>query len=369
MSVSRSRIRWVLTIAAILLLCAVVAILTVLPRGFREDSRAGQGVPDARTGNRPIEAPSGATLIREVFSVSDATARDGVWYVLDRLGDQVHRVDPAAGLLGSFGRKGGGPGEFGTPRAIVAHGDSIVVLDGRNLRFFDTDGVHIADRTVELEPHCNLNDAVSLPRGLALLVRCSESTTVTYHAVLETPDGSMVWVVSSTRDRGDPITGTVVLGLHPQGFLFGRPYDTCLNLFSSGGTPLGDVCHDWIERLPVPPMPDDIADELASMRRQGRRLGASMTLPEHMPSFTRLSMMGGDQIAYHAPVPGTDRGERLVTQSSTGGQAIVPVPPALVLYVAGNSVLAAWDDLEGMRFLFHVMAELDGEGPPAAPQG
>ena len=43
-------------------------------------------------------APAEAELFPQVLSVYDAAVRDGLWYLLDVAGPQVHRLDPATGF-------------------------------------------------------------------------------------------------------------------------------------------------------------------------------------------------------------------------------------------------------------------------------
>ena len=359
MIVSRSSTRWLAGIALILVLATVVVVAQRQPRfeGTAEEAAiAGRSyVP------QPLKVPVEAVLFREVFSVTDVTAKDGVWYILDRSGMQVHRLHPARGHLGSFGREGEGPGEFMGPSAVVSHGDSIVVADARTLRFFDLAGTHLGDRSLPLASGCFLHDAISMSEGLVIMARCSNLGTVDYYAAVETDADSLRVLGSHSSPRGSVISGMVLMGRHPQGVLFGFPYEECLNLIDFQGNVLNDVCHDWIERLAVPEMPDDVAAEMAALRQQSRELGFRMTLPEHLPPFKRISMTAAGRMVYHAAVPGNDTGMRLVVRSETGDQLVLPVRAARRLFVEGNNVLSAWDDLEGVRLLFDTIPEPYGQ--------
>ena len=89
----------------------------------------------------PLEPHAEAVLFGQVLSVHDAVVRDGLWYLLDTSGRQVHRLDPATGSVRTFGRRGEGPGEFqGMPGGIVVHGDSIVIYGYRTLHIFGAEG-------------------------------------------------------------------------------------------------------------------------------------------------------------------------------------------------------------------------------------
>ncbi len=66
------------------------------------------------------------------------TEPDGRVYVADAGSAQVHAFDPAGGYLGSFGRKGQGPGEFTFPHALAVTPGRIFVKDrGGLIKFFD----------------------------------------------------------------------------------------------------------------------------------------------------------------------------------------------------------------------------------------
>ena len=128
----------------------------------------GRGTPEGFAGaNREaMVAPPEATLFREVLSATNAAVRDGLWYLLDLRGAQVHRLDPATGSVRTFGRRGGGPGEFrGLPSGIVVHGDSIMVTDRMALRIFGPEGQHYADRVLRFNPICWVRNATNGSNG------------------------------------------------------------------------------------------------------------------------------------------------------------------------------------------------------------
>lgn len=338
----------------------MVAALVVLAVATRNSEFAGSAEEAGQAGRsyvpQPLEVPAEAVLFREVFSVTDVTARNGIWYVLDGSGMQVHRLHPTRGHLGSFGAEGDGPGEFTIPMAIVAHGDSIIVVDTRTLHLFDPAGAHLDDRILALAPGCFLHDAVSLAEGLVLMARCGSMGTTDYYAILETGGDEPLQVLSSrSTPRGDFTMGVVVMGQHPRGVLFGLPYERCLSLIDPAGTALDDVCHEWIQRFPMPVMTDDIAEEMEALKQRSRELGFRVSLPDELPPFKRVSITADGRLVYHAAVPGNDTGMRLVVQSEAGEQVVLPVTPARWLFVDGNNVLAAWEELEGARVLFETI--------------
>lgn len=71
-----------------------------------------------------------------------AIHRDGRVVVLDRGNGVVRVFDHAGRLLGSFGRRGEGPGEFSAPYLVAVHGDTALVLD-RFAHAFLLDGTHL----------------------------------------------------------------------------------------------------------------------------------------------------------------------------------------------------------------------------------
>ena len=67
----------------------------------------------------------------------------GGFYVLDRMEFKVHRFSAAGRPIGTFGRKGQGPGDLQAPASIVnTSGGELAVLEDLSLvSFFDTEGV------------------------------------------------------------------------------------------------------------------------------------------------------------------------------------------------------------------------------------
>lgn len=63
-------------------------------------------------------------------------------YITDTLRDAVYTADLQGNILGSFGKRGEGDGEFNYPTDILARNDELVVVDAMNFRVevFDRDG-------------------------------------------------------------------------------------------------------------------------------------------------------------------------------------------------------------------------------------
>ncbi len=79
-----------------------------------------------------------------------AVRADGEIYLLDATEPPVERFGPDGAYRGGLGRKGGGPGEFQFPTAVMLVGDTLYVRDfmkGGYVRFAP-DGAPVADRRI-----------------------------------------------------------------------------------------------------------------------------------------------------------------------------------------------------------------------------
>lgn len=346
--------------AAVILVWGVVEIarsrIDTRPEANRTEPAGDTPAPAPGTRARaapdesePTALPPGTRLYDEVFSVSDAVFHRGTWLVLDSRGTQVHRFDESGILLGSFGRSGDGPGEFRFPAAIASRGDSVIVLDGGELQLFDLDGSHLADRTFELGGCAAgaARDLLAQPTGLLLLVSCMDAGRMAWMVILEANDGSYRTLAVRGSDPGVVNIGMAyaVLGAHPRGFVFGLPANDCLDIFGPQGGELGTVCHDWIERLPIP---TESEDRMASVRERARMSGVRLVEPDRLPPFAQILLVGGE-IAYQVPLPDDLETFRLVRRGPTGEAVALPLPSAEGLFADDNSVLMWWDGMDGMR--------------------
>ncbi len=298
---------------------------------------------------QPTAAPPGTPLYAEVFSVSDAVFHRGTWFVLDRRAAQVHRISESGSLLGSFGREGEGPGELRRPTSIVSREDTVIVLDGGDLHLFELDGYHLADRRVGLRGCANgsVRDLLSQPTGLLLLVNCLVSGRIEWIVMFEAVDGRSQTLAVRAGDPGvlDMRMASPVLSAHPQGFVFGLVGNDCLDLFGPRGVGLGEVCHDWIERLPIP---TEAEDRMVDLRARARQSGMRLVESDFLPPFVQVFPVGGG-LAYQVPLPEDLETFRLVTRGPSGEAVALALPVAEGMFAAGNSVLLWWEDLDGTR--------------------
>ena len=356
-------------IAAVTLCMFAGAVASGCSDADREDigSPAGSVSSPDRTSEKG-GAPPGTPLYTEVFSVIDAAVLDGNWFVLDGRGHQVHHISPDGELVHTFGREGSGPGEFRHAEAIVAHGDSIVVADDAILHVFSLHGEHIEDRRVQpgptfdcFAPTMRIADAVSVGARLLLQVEClGPDARSSVHVAAETADGfirSLAHREGRSRSFDFSSTLTLVAG-HPQGFLFGSAWESCLDLYSLAGRRLEAICHDWLEPIDMPP---EIARVYEGTIADARRQGIRVRLPETLPAIVGVSSMAGGRLVYQILLPEDPDLEtfQLVTQDETGQAVALPVPPAPVLFQDRRSVLAAWGELEGTRIHIRTLNDLD----------
>lgn len=71
--------------------------------------------------------------------------RDGSFFTFDGADHLVRRYDPRGRLLGSVGRKGQGPGEYGYP-TLLLHGDSLLLIadpDNGRMSIYTTEGKYL----------------------------------------------------------------------------------------------------------------------------------------------------------------------------------------------------------------------------------
>lgn len=315
-------------------------------------------------------APAGALLYPDVAVIADAARHDGVWFVLDGRADQVHRIGRDGSWLGSFAGRGEGPGELrGNARPIVVHGDTVVVLDGWGIHLYRLDGTPLADRRV-LDDHCEVPAVVDMapsPAGLLFVARCFERYGVEtrWRVVVNDHAGTARTLVTDTADvtevRFD--RGFARIAGHPRGFVFGHTGEDCLGLFDFEGGLLERICHEWMDRVPVP---KEFADEY--MKSSNRNAGIRVHRPAHFPPFLVFRAAGDEALVYLSPIdPEGWAGVRLLARGPGGGQLVLPVPRAAAILVSGTTALAVWYEVDGTRIQLYDLDFQDLTAQPVFP--
>lgn len=298
----------------------------------------------------PLGPPSDAVLAPTIGAARDAALRDDVWYVLDRSGARVHRVDATGAHLGSFAGEGDGPGELRLPRAITFHSDTVVVAERRSIVLYKPDGTGIERRRIESPRGCSgasVADVASSSRGVLLLVRCSPGGEFEAVVVQETGTPGRQPLAARAVSPDDERVGTAfrdmaVLAAHPQGFVFGHPNDACLKIFDLDGQVTDSVCHDWIQ-----PQPYTMGEgeDWGELHAAARSLGVTVQVPEFYPPFFQVFVGDDAGLVYATPIAGRVDLSRLVSDSGGIGSKF-GIPPAGAVFLEGTSVLAAWYDAD-----------------------
>jgi len=343
-----------------LFVTTLAVIVSVVWSGFE--------ILDAR-GSLPvsagIEPPPGVPLYTTVLSLTDAASDGRTWYLLDGQAMAVHRIVADSGVVGSFGRRGPGPGEFLDPQALTVHGDTVVVAerDG-GLSLFDLSGRHLLDRN-PASGGCIAPGTAQLAStrgGLVLLTVCMvDGMALEARLLLLSPSGSVQSLAISRTNRStdgllDPYFVPVIAAAD-RDVAFGLVGDTCITRFGLQGDTLGSICHDWLERLPLP------ANELRDLERLQERAAAAggrLAMPTRLPPFERIFRDPDGTMHYRVPARGVSGASTLRWEEPDGTRGSLDLPGAAHLFVHDGIALLAWSDLEGTRIGFRPV----GTRPP-----
>lgn len=310
---------------------------------------------------RLLEVPPEVPLLENVLSAADAVFHDGNWFVLDARAGQVHRLDSDMTLLGSFGRRGSGPGEFGAlPTAITAHGDSIVVTErtGYQVHLYSPEGAVLATRLVRLDACflAEIHDIASSPLGLLLLVKCRDDGMRTEtRVVLEARDGFNRTVAAQLPQADGPVVFDVItppiLSLHPEGFVFGSAQDACLAVYGLDGEALESVCHDWLAPVATP------REFTRRMRSTlSARTDIRWTLPEQFFPIVEVFVTRDGRWIYRVLASDQPESYQLIAPGRLDSIRL-PVPRARYAFVHEGTALLGWDDLEGTRLTTYALED------------
>ena len=331
------------------------SLLTSVADRTRPEAVSVSGADDSVAWSASSDLPS----LPSVLSVTDADFGGATWFVLDRRGRRVHRVDEAGTLLGSFARHGNGPGELSSPTALAVHRDRVAVADRGFVRLYDFSGAHIADRRHAVVGCFALRiaDLESVSQGLLVLATCTSPVQGIMAMVLLAEDGGDLLPRASISPLGHGIVADLsfqpVVSGYPGGFVFGNADADCLGVYDMAARQTGSVCHSWLERVPVSRrQAEALKDQLMPA---ANAVGARVAVPRRLPPFERVFDLADGRLAYSAPVP-VEEGEagdarifRLVTRGEADGEQVLLAPPASALFASGESVLAAWEAIDGVR--------------------
>lgn len=305
---------------------------------------------------QPVEAPPGTPLFQNVLSAEDAVFHNDVWFVLDIVGSQVHRLASDGTLLGSFGREGSGPGEFrGTPAAIGLRGDTIVVTEhgGNYFHLYSLDGVPLDERLLRIDACLvpQILDVASASAGLLFLVTCTQADMrVESRVLLETRDGFIRTVAARLPTSSGPVVVDLfappLLSAHPDGFVFGSPREECLSVHDTEGEVLESVCHDWLTPMTAPRA---LVNEMEAAL--SARLDVEWILPDRFFPFVAVFVGADKRWTYRVLASEDPESYELVMPDT--GERIPSVPRARYVFAHEESVLAGWEDIEGTRIAIY----------------
>lgn len=353
------RNRWVFVTG-----CAIatgVLLWAIMEVPSSRATRAMEEQPDLQsldffTETDPMEIPPAIPIFTEVLSVEDAVAENGMWFLLDGRAQSVHRFAPSGEFVGSFGRQGRGPGEFGgMPTSIVAHADTIVVseFEGNHIHLYSPTGISLEDRLLRLDSCflAQIRGMASSPNGLLFLTTCRrQDMRSETRVILEGKDGSMRILATQLPDPDGPIVLDAftppVLASHPEGFVFGSTGDRCLHVYDLNGKTISSVCHDWLQPLAIP---ENLVREMRS--RYTGRSDIQWTLPSHFYPIDRVVVTQDERWIYRVLASNDPISYTLLAPG--GDDMMSSVPRASHVFVHEESVLVGWEDLEGTRIAIH----------------
>jgi len=355
-----SSLMWVaLAAAALALLWSVADVWRARTATRAADDPNGNSIAVLPSG-QPLEVPPGTPLFENVLSVEDAVFHNGIWFVLDILGNRVHRLASDGTLLGSFGREGSGPGEFrGPPTAIGLRGDTIVVTEHgvNSYHLYSLEGAPIEDRLLRLDACLvpQILDVASASMGLLFLVTCTQADMrVESRVLLERNDGFIRTVAARVPAREGPIVVDAftppLLSAHPDGFVFGNPKEECLSVYDTEGDVLESVCHDWLTPITAPrALVNEMEAALAS------RLDVDWILPDRFFPIVAVFVTSDEQWIYRVLASDDPESYELVTADA--GERIPSVPRARYVVAHEESILAGWEDIEGTRIAIYPLED------------
>jgi hypothetical protein len=307
-------------------------------------------------------------LLDSVYSVADARSDGSGWWIADRLGRKIHRLDGEARWLGSFGTAGEGPGEFRVLQALLFWGDTLVAFDagaGGRFKLFLPDGTFVREERLHVEGCLTLLPEVAreIPgEGFLVSAQCVgpptrgiRSALFLHRPAAEAPALEVAVRERELRDRFNALIRPLAAPAHP-GIWFGEMDGPCVTLLA--GPLRGEkvnrtrrICPtDWVRVA----LPAEIRREIEQRTAGSRIVRAIMPIPEFLPAF--------DRIFFHAEgallrVLASETVRDLVLLSPDGETRTLLRDLPESTFAEGTRVLSAWDDFEGTRVMLHSLPD------------
>ena len=245
---------------------AVLALAAIFPAGARPAS--GQAVERWKAVEvaQPTNSADAAVLARPIALVID---KDRL-YIADAVDCAVKIFSTGGRFIGSFGRKGKGPGELTFPSGVCVAGNAIAVADKLNFRIevFDREGRAAGGFKLAFAP-----DRIFALGADRLLVTGNPTGRQKGERLLHVFDmtGRAIWEGLEARTSSDPVYDAfrnmilVCPGETGDFFVVYRSDERAVAHFSASGALLETIVVD--ERLPFKPL--DMPSGRGAMRLFG----------------------------------------------------------------------------------------------------
>lgn len=331
-------------------LLASVAFVAVVGSGVfyvSTHSRLETSVDGARV------AINGGTFVPGMSEVTDVTSWPGGWAVLDSRSRVVHMLDSGGTLVGSFGRRGGGPGEFQAPIYIAATYGHIHIADraaGTVLTFDQNGGYQGSQRLVDGCPRGGVAGLAAVRDDLYLLRRCLDgSGGLVYHVQVSMSGGAFRRWKDNAAIVAPGVTGAQLLAVplfavSETRVAVGDGVSGCLEIYDRAtGDHEHARCFTEFPRVAVPP---DIQERMEK-RARGR-----VSIPEHLPLLRSVSFLSDGQLVVQV-VRGLDTFQWMRVDIDSAERR-APTELSTIVdqgsFVGPFGVLVATEDVQGIRF-------------------